>query len=138
MVGIYQHTMDPKGRLFVPSKLREELGEVFYVAPALGGCLGVHTEARWQEIVERFNALPFSKAKELRLFIAYAVKCEPDKQGRFLISNRLRDYAKLTQDVTFIGQGNYAEIWNTEAFEAEEQRLMTPEALEAAMEALGF
>ena len=82
MYGKYRHTVDPKGRLFVPSKLRDELGEAFYVTLGLDHCLSVYTEAGWQSILDKYNALPISQARKMRFLFANAAKCEPDKQGR--------------------------------------------------------
>ena len=138
MVGKYVHTVDPKGRLFVPSKLRDELGDAFYVTLGLDHCLSVYTEAGWQAIVEKFNALPISKARKMRFLFANAAKCEPDKQGRFLIPTELREYAGLKQEVIFIGQAGHAEIWDSEAYDQLEAETLTPEALASAMEELDF
>lgn len=138
MVGKYKHNVDPKGRLFVPSKLREELGEAFYVTLGLDHCLSVYTEEGWQAILDKYNQLPISKARKMRFLFANAAKCEPDKQGRFLLPTELRDYAGLRQEVTFIGQGGHAEIWDSEAYDRLEAELLTPEALAAAMEELDF
>lgn len=138
MVGKYRHSVDPKGRLFVPSKLRDELGDAFYVTLGLDHCLSVYTEAGWQTILEKYEALPLAKARKMRVLFANAAKCEPDKQGRFLIPTDLRDYAGLRQDVTFIGQGGHAEIWDSEAYDLLETEQLTPETLAAAMEELDF
>ena len=138
MVGKYRHTVDPKGRLFVPSKLREELGDAFYVTLGLDHCLSVYTQAGWDGIMERYNALPLSQARKMRFLFANAAKCEPDKQGRFLIPTELRDYAGLKQDVTFIGQAGHAEIWDSDTYDALEAESLTPENLAAAMEELDF
>ena len=138
MVGKYKHTVDPKGRLFVPSKLRDELGDSFYVTLGLDHCLSVYTEEGWQAIVDKYNALPISQARKMRFLFANAAKCEPDKQGRFLIPTTLREYAGLKQEVTFIGQAGHAEIWDSEAYDALEEETLTPEALAAVMEELGF
>ena len=138
MYGKYKHTVDPKGRLFVPSKLREELGEAFYVTLGLDHCLSVYTESGWQAILDKYNALPISQARKMRFLFANAAKCEPDKQGRFLIPAELRQYAGITQDVTFIGQGGHAEIWDSAAYDKLEQEPLTPENLTAVMEELGF
>ena len=89
MYGKYKHTVDPKGRLFVPSKLRDELGEAFYVTLGLDHCLSVYTETGWQAILDKYNALPISQARKMRFLFANAAKCEPDKQGRFLIPTEL-------------------------------------------------
>ena len=138
MVGKYVHTVDPKGRLFVPSKLRDELGESFYVTLGLDHCLSVYTEAGWQAIVEKYNALPLSQARKMRILFANAAKCEPDKQGRFLIPQTLRDYAGLRQEVTFIGLAGHAEIWDSETYNRMEAEALTPEYLASAMEELDF
>ena len=138
MFGKYRHTADAKGRLFLPSKLREELGDAFYVTLGLDHCLSVYTEAGWQKIMDRYNELPLSKARNLRFLFANAAKCEPDKQGRFLIPAELRQYAGLNQDVTFIGQGDHAEIWDSETYDELEKKQLTPENLLASMEELGF
>lgn len=138
MVGKYRHTVDPKGRLFVPSKLREELGETFYVTLGLDSCLSVYTEEGWQGITEKYNALPLAKARKMRFVFANAAKCEPDKQGRFLIPAELREYAKLKEEVTFIGQGGHAEIWDSKAYDEMERECLTPETLAAVMEELDF
>ena len=138
MFGKYKHTVDPKGRLFVPSKLREELGDAFYVTVSPDHCLSVYTEESWRHIVDKYNSLPVSQARRMRMILANAAKCEPDKQGRFLIPADLRSYADLRQEVTFIGQGGHAEIWDSETYDALEQRELTPENLAAVMEELGF
>ena len=138
MEGKYVHTVDPKGRLFVPAKLREDLGTGFYVTLGLDHCLTVFTEAGWQSVVDKFNALPLSQARKMRFFFANAAKCEPDKQGRFLLPQTLRDYAGLTQSVTFIGQADRAEIWDTDTYNKLETEMLTPENLSAVMEELCF
>ena len=138
MVGKYRHTVDPKGRLFVPAKLRDELGEAFHVTLGLDHCLSVYTEEGWQAIVDKYNALPISQARKMRFLFANAAKCEPDKQGRFLIPTTLREYAGLKQEVTFIGQAGHAEIWDSEAYDRLEAETLTPENLAAVMEELDF
>ena len=138
MFGQYRHALDPKGRLFVPAKLREELGSAFYVAKAPDACLTVYPEAEWQKVLDHCNALPASKARGMRVFFANVVKCEPDKQGRFLLPESFRTYAGITQEAVFLGQAGRAEIWSAERYDAEEQKYLTPEALAAVMEELGF
>ena len=138
MVGKYRHTVDPKGRLFVPAKLREELGDSFYVTLGLEHCLSVYTEAGWQAIVDKYNALPLSQARKMRFLFANAAKCEPDKQGRFLIPAELREYAGLRDEVTFLGQAGHAEIWDSAAYDALEAETLTPEYMASVMEELDF
>ncbi len=138
MFGKYKHALDAKGRLFVPSKLKEELGEAFYVTLGLDHCLSVYTQFGWDGILEKYNALPISQQRKMRFLFANACRCEPDKQGRFLLPTELRAYAGLTQDVTIIGQGGHAEIWDSAKYDALEQEQLTPENLLGVMEELGF
>ena len=138
MYGKYKHSVDPKGRLFVPSKLRDELGEAFYVTLGLDHCLSVYTEAGWQSILDKYNALPISQARKMRFLFANAAKCEPDSQGRILLPQKLRAYAGLDKDVVIIGVSNRAEIWNAERWAALEAEELNPENLAAVMEELGF
>ena len=138
MVGKYRHTVDPKGRLFVPAKLREELGDSFYVTLGLEHCLSVYTEAGWQAIVDKYNALPLSQARKMRFLFANAAKCEPDKQGRFLIPTELRDYAGLKDEVMFVGLAGHAEIWDSATYDALEAETLTPEYMASVMEELDF
>ena len=79
MTGKYQHTVDPKGRLFVPSKLRDALGEAFYVTLGLDHCLSAYTQEDWDAIQEKYRSLPLSQQSRMRFFFANAAKCEPDK-----------------------------------------------------------
>ena len=138
MVGKYRHNVDPKGRLFVPAKLREELGESFYVTLGLEHCLSVYTEAGWQAIVDKYNALPMSQARKMRFLFANAAKCEPDAQGRILIPAKLREYAKLEKEVIITGASRCVELWNPERWAPIESEGLDPENLAAAMEELGF
>ena len=138
MVGKYRHNVDPKGRLFVPAKLREELGESFYVTLGLEHCLSVYTEAGWQAIVDKYNALPMSQARKMRFLFANAAKCEPDKQGRILIPTELRDYAGLKDEVMFVGLAGHAEIWDSATYDALEAETLTPEYMASVMEELDF
>ena len=138
MTGQFSHNIDAKGRLFIPASLRKELGQTFHVTVGQDHCLSVYTETGWQAILDKYNALPISQARKMRFLFANAAKCEPDKQGRFLIPAELRQYAGLTSEVTFIGQGGHAEIWDSAAYDELEQQTLTPENLAAVMEELGF
>ena len=125
MIGQYQHNIDAKGRLFIPAKYREELGETFYVTIGLDGCLSVYSDAKWADLTEKFDALPISQARKMRALFANAAKCEPDSQGRILIPAKLRQYAAL-------------ELWNPERWAPIEDAGLDPENLAAVMEELGF
>ena len=139
MIGKFTHNVDTKGRLFVPAKLREELGDVFYVMIGLENSLLVYPEAKWEKVSETFNSVRLSQTAALRYIRANVARCEPDKQGRFVIPPILRDYAHLKEDVTFLGQGDHAEIWNAEEYAAREAAFLAePDNLANALEELGL
>lgn len=136
LMGEYRHNMDAKGRVTVPSRYREELGETFYVSKGLDGCLTLYSEAQWQRRVECINACPEAQVKDIRRFVfAAAEQVTCDKQGRVLISPVLRAHAGLTKDVTVIGTGLAAEIWDTERWTKYNEELSIAD-IEADMSAL--
>ena len=138
MTGQYAHNIDAKGRLFIPAKLREELGVSFYLAMGVDACLAIYPQSTWDKITEKIAALPMSQSKTMRLLFANAAKCELDSQGRIVIPQKLRKYAGLDKDVVIIGVHDRAEIWSAAAWQAQEDEEMTPEKMSACMEALGF
>ena len=114
-IGEYSHTIDAKGRLIVPSKFREQLGDEFVVTKGLDGCLFVYENSEWKSFEEKLHALPLTNAnarKFSRFFLAGACACEVDRQGRILIPSVLREFAKLEKDVVLVGVGSRIEIWN--------------------------
>lgn len=136
MTGTYEHSIDAKGRLFIPAKLREELGSAFYLAMGVDACLAVYPQATWDRFTEKFASLPMSQSKGMRRLFANAAKCEPDSQGRIVVSPKLRKYASLEKNVVIIGVIDRAEIWSAENWAEEGE--VTPEMMSACMEALGF
>lgn len=138
LIGQYQHNIDAKNRVIVPAKFREDLGERFYVTKGLDGCLFVLSEEGWKRLQDKIVAMPMSKARQLqRFFFSGAAEVEPDKQGRILIPQPLRDYASIEKDVTFIGTGDRAEIWSTECWTQFNDKL-TEDSIAEAMDALSF
>lgn len=137
VTGTYEHSIDAKGRLFIPARLREELGETFYLAMGVDACLAIYPQATWDQFTERFAALPISESKAMRSFFANAVKCVPDSQGRVNLPQRLRNYASLTKDVVIIGVHNRAEIWDAATWKKSEDE-MTPEKMTALLSKLGM
>ncbi len=114
-MGEYNHTVDAKGRLIVPSRFREQLGEEFVVTKGLDGCLFVYDNTEWKALEEKLHALPLTNAnarKFSRFFLAGATSCEVDKQGRILLPAVLRDFAKIDKDVVLVGVGSRIEIWS--------------------------
>lgn len=119
-MGEYNHSIDTKGRLIVPAKFREQLGETFVVTKGLDGCLWVFAPDEWEEFSEKLRSLPVANKearKFARFFLAGAAEVETDKLGRILIPQVLRDYAALEKDVALVGTGNRVEIWAQDAWE---------------------
>ena len=138
MTGEYQHSLDSKGRLFIPAKLRDELGEVFYITLSMDKCLCAYSGENWQQFSDKVSAMPYVKQRKMRPLFAHAARCELDSQGRTLIPQNLRDYAGLVKNVTVIGCNNHAELWDSEAWESVFSAETTPENIAAVMEELDF
>lgn len=138
LIGEYRHSLDPKGRVNFPAKLREDLGDSFIICKGLDNCLYVYRMGEWDKLVEKTAALPSSKARTIqRFFFASAACCEPDKQGRVLIPQTLRDYAGLTGEIAIIGVSTRAEIWDSARWD-EANAALTSESVAETMEELGF
>ena len=114
-MGEYNHTIDAKGRLIVPSKFREQLGNEFVVTKGLDGCLFVYSNEEWHRIEESLREKPLTSKdarKFMRFFFAGAASCEVDKQGRILLPANLREYAGIEKDVISVGVYSRVEIWS--------------------------
>lgn len=118
-MGTFDHSIDTKGRVIVPAKFREALGDSFVVTLGLDGCLFVYPEEEWRDFVKQLKELPGSKeARKLqRYFMAGAAPCDVDKQGRVLIPSSLREKAGLEKDIVFVGVMSKIEIWSKERWE---------------------
>ena len=142
MIGKYSAKMDDKNRLFVPAKLRQELGEVFFVTLGVNcghRCLTVYTAKDWEVLGQNYNALPLSqRSAATSLIFMNATECTPDKQFRFSLTQFLLDYAGIDRDVMIVGRAGQAEIWDTEEFARFEAENLTPEKLLASLEAIGL
>ena len=138
MTGTYEHSIDAKGRLFIPAKLREELGVTFYLAMGVDECLAIYPQETWNRFTEKFASLPMSQSAAMRPLFANASKCELDSQGRIVIPQKLRKYAGLEKDAVIIGVNDRAEIWSAETWNAREEEERTPEKMKACLAALGF
>ena len=115
LMGEYNHTIDAKGRLIVPAKFREVLGDEFVVTKGLDNCLFVYPNDEWQKFEEKLQTLPLTNknARQFaRFFVAGATPCELDKQGRILLPATLREFAGLEKDVVLTGMLNRIEIWS--------------------------
>lgn len=118
-MGEFNHSVDAKGRIIIPSKFREDLGEEFVITLGLDGCLFAYPDKEWSLFVEKLKTLPGTKeARQLqRYFMAGAAACETDKQGRILIPAKLRESAELEKDIVFVGVLNKIEIWSKERWD---------------------
>ncbi len=119
-MGEYNHTVDTKGRLIVPSKFRELLGDEFVVTKGLDGCLFVYSGDEWKLMETKFREVSqFSKEarKFARFFFAGAATCEVDKQGRVLLPANLREFAGIEKEVVLAGVVNHIEIWSKDRWQ---------------------
>ena len=120
-IGEYQHTIDPKGRIIMPSKFREGLGDRFVVTKGLDECLFVYSVEEWANLEEKLKSLPLTN-KDARAFIRFffsgASECEVDKQGRILIPSNLREFAQLDKEIVVTGVSTRIEIWSKDKWES--------------------
>ena len=142
MIGRYPAKLDEKNRLFVPAKLRAEMGEDFYITLGVNcghRCLTVYTAGDWQKLQDNYNELPISqRSAATSLIFMYATQCSPDKQFRFGVTQSLLEYAGIDREVMIVGRAGQAEIWDAEEFKNFEAENLTPEKLLASLEAIGL
>lgn len=139
-IGEYQHTIDEKGRLFMPARFREGLGEAFVLTKGLDNCLWAYAQPEWAALEARLKALPLTQANArafARFFFSGATVCTVDRQGRIGVPQHLRAYARLVKDVAVIGVSNRVEIWAAEAW-AEYARRAEESYAQLAEELAGF
>ena len=119
-MGEYAHNIDKKGRIIIPAKFRDELGESVIITRGLDGCLAVYTLTQWEKIYEQLMQLPSTK-KDARMFVrmmtSKAAECEIDNQGRVLLPSSLIKLATLEKECMVIGAANHVEIWAKEAWD---------------------
>ncbi|HBL83046.1 MULTISPECIES: division/cell wall cluster transcriptional repressor MraZ [Congzhengia] len=141
-IGEYSHVLDAKGRMFMPAKFRDELGEKFIVTIGLDRCLFVFPTETFQIYKEKLDAISLANRDArnfTRFFFAGAGECELDKQGRIMLPQKLRTYARLEKDVTVVGVSGRIELWNTEDWEKEHSiENFSPDEFSEKMELLGF
>lgn len=120
-IGEYQHSLDSKNRIIVPSKLRDSLGDRFIISKGLDGCIYAYPIDEWQKFEEKLKNLPLTNKDArafVRFFVAGATEVETDKQGRGLIPANLREYAGIEKEIVTIGALNKVEIWSKERWES--------------------
>lgn len=145
LCGTYRHTMDPKKRLFIPAKLREELGETLVLVKSVDHCINIYSLSEWEKLLAKLDELPVTSGRKIRRFLLSSVEQAPtDTQGRILIPAHLAEYAQLgfqdeehpdfSRDAVVIGAGKYLEIWNADLWDS----LNSDEGMAQAMEELGI
>ncbi len=140
-IGEYEHSVDTKGRVIMPAKLREDIGDKFILTKGLDGCLFAYSQKEWTNFEEKLKTLPLTNknAREfIRFFLAGAIECEIDKQGRFLIPGNLRSYSKLDKEIVIIGVGTRIEIWNKQEWMQNEENISADEIAENMDKLLGI
>ena len=133
LIGEYEHSLDAKGRLIMPAKLRQDMGEKFIVTKGLDGCLFAFSQEEWLIFENKLKLLPLSDKNArnfVRFFLAGATECELDKQGRFLIPMNLRTAASLEKEAVIIGVGTRLEIWNKAIWESKDEEISAEEIAE--------
>ena len=141
LIGEYYHSLDPKGRVTIPSKFREDLSE-FVMTKGLDECLFLYPNSEWEKIENKLKELPMTnKAVRsfVRTFFSGACDCAIDKQGMVLIPQNLRDYANIKDSSVIVGLSNRAEIWSQENWEKyNSEEGLTYEELAEKMSELGI
>ena len=140
-IGEYEHSVDAKGRVIMPAKLREDIGEKFILTKGLDGCLFAYSQTEWTNFEEKLKTLPLTNKNArdfVRFFLSGAIECEIDKQGRFLIPSNLRDYSKLDKEIVILGDGTRIEIWNKEIWKKGANNISADEIAENMDKLLGI
>ena len=138
--GEFHHSLDEKGRVIIPSKIREGLGKVFYMTKGIDHNILLYSEEEWNLFYSKLSKLPMTNKNARnfkRLFLSGLVECEPTSQGRILIPPSLRSYAGIDKEVVITGNGEYAEIWNEKAWE-ERMNDLDPDTIAGELDAAGI
>jgi len=138
MINTYEHKIDAKGRLFIPSTIREEIGEIFYVTISDENCLNVFSGESWSRFLEKNKERSIKEQRKFRMLFSNAAKCELDSQGRFPLPHRLRDRVGLKKDVTIVGLGTFLQLWEPETYRAIAEQEAKPEHIAEVLEELDF
>ena len=133
LMGEYEHSLDAKGRLIMPAKLRQDVGDKFILSKGLDGCLFAFSMQEWLNFENKLKSLPLSDKNArsfVRFFLAGATECEIDKQGRFLVPGNLRQAASLEKEAVIIGVGTRLEIWDKSIWQSKDEEISADEIAE--------
>lgn len=123
-LGEYKHTLDAKGRLFIPTKLRDGLGEEFVISKGFDQCIFVYPAEEWEKFTEKLEQLPVASQRRIRrAFYAGANECSLDAQGRIVLNQSYREYAGIEKEVVIVGNRSHLEIWSQAAWDAEQSNI---------------
>lgn len=140
-IGEYQHAIDVKNRMIIPSKFRDYLGDKFVVTKGLDNCLYAYPMDEWSNLEQKLKSLPLSN-KDARAFVRFffsgAVECELDKQGRFVVPMNLIEYANIKKEIVIIGVSTRFEIWSRENWEEYNSSNMDFDEISEKMSQLGI
>ena len=138
LIGTHSHGIDAKGRMFLPSKMRFDLGDMVYLVKGIDRCITVYPIKAWEAFCAKLDELPQIEARKIKRFLfASAVETPIDSQGRILIAPELREYASLGKNVKLIGMGDVAEIWSEEGYGNEMESMQVDDMASKLIE-LGF
>ena len=132
MTGTYEHTIDGKGRLFIPSRLKEEMGDSFPLSMGTDQCLTIYPQSAWEALCARAEELEEEEDIEaMEVFFAQSYRCTVDSQNRIVIPPLLRDFANLEKDVVIVGSNNVAKVWNAKRWSEKVDTYMSPDRMKA-------
>ncbi len=136
--GTYRHSMDAKGRLFIPAQLRKVLGESLHLSAGTDKFIMIYAQETWENITARFRTLSIGSTENARRFFGNTFECEADSQGRIVIPQALRSYAELQKEAVIVGVENRVEIWSAERWDKENEAEITPEEMRSLIASLGI
>ena len=132
MTGTYEHTIDGKGRLFIPSRLKEEMGDSFHLSMGTDQCLTIYPQNAWDALCARAEELEEEEDIEaMEVFFAQSYRCTVDSQNRIVIPPLLRDFANLEKEVVIVGSNNVAKVWNAKRWSEKVDTYMSPDRMKA-------
>jgi len=138
LLGRYHHTIDAKGRVIVPARFREDLGEKFMITRGLDKCLSLYSMGEWSILEEKIKQLPMAQSRQIQRYLfSNAFDAEIDAQGRIVVPPDLREFAGFTKDIVFAGVGTRAEMWDSALWDEKESEVSSEDVVEM-MTGLGF